>query len=203
MDFNGEKLMAESAWKFLRSNTTATIKFGEHTRDISYVISKTGELIIPAMVAMLQPCDTIMFVPEYSEGCMEMHVSLRQFIETGDDGLLADRWNVYHGDSPEVQWARVTIDAARFHEMFIDGESLCRENILAEVEGALCKELNAECKEKVRALCVAKTLVTIEDPVVVGVDQFGIDVRAAFGIVRVPADSVLTSADDVHAMFAH
>jgi hypothetical protein len=203
MDFNEEKLIAESAWKFLRSNTTATIKFGEHTRDISYAISKTGELIIPAMVAMLQPCDTVMFVPEYSEGCMEMHVSLQQFIATGDDGLLADRWNVYHGDSPEVQWASVIIDAARFHGMFIDGESFCRENILAEIEGALCKELNAECKEKVRALCVAKTLVTVEDPVVVGVDQFGIDVRAAFGIVRVPADSVLTSADDVHAMFAH
>jgi hypothetical protein len=203
MDFNEEKLIAESAWKFLRSNTTATIKFGEHTRDISYVISKTGELIIPAMVAMLQPCDTIMFVPEYSEGCMEMHVSLRQFIETGDDGLLADRWNVYHGDSPEVQWARVTIDAARFHEMFIDGESLCRENILAEVEGALCKELNAKCKEKVRALCTAKTFVTVEDPVVVGIDQFGIDVRAAFGIVRVPSDAVITSADDVHAMFTN
>jgi len=203
MDFNEEKLIAESAWKFLRSNTTATIKCGEHTRDISYAISKTGELIIPAMVAMLQPCDTVMFVPEYSEGCMEMHVSLQQFIATGDDGLLADRWNVYHGDSPEVQWASVIIDAARFHGMFIDGESFCRENILAEIEGALCKELNAECKEKVRALCVAKTLVTVEDPVVVGVDQFGIDVRAAFGIVRVPADSVLTSADDVHAMFAH
>jgi hypothetical protein len=202
MDFNKEKLIAESAWKFLRSNTTATIKFGEHTRDISYAISKTGELIIPAMVAMLQPCDTVMFVPDYSEGCMEMHVSLRQFIANGDDGLLADRWNVYHGDSPEVQWASVTIDAARFHEMFIDGESLCRENILAEIEGALCKELNAKCKEKVRALCVAKTLVNVEDPVVVGVDQFGIDIRAAFGIVRVPADAVLTSANDVHAMLA-
>ena len=105
----------DSAWAFLRSNTTATVSFGEYTHDVSYIICPTGELVIPAMVAMLQPCDTIMFVPEYSNDCMEMHVSLRQFFDTGEDGLLADRWNVYHGESPDVQWALVDIDAARFH----------------------------------------------------------------------------------------
>ena len=202
MDLNEEQSMSESAWKFLRSNTTATIKFGEHTRNLSYVIAKTGELIIPAMVAMLQPCDTVMFVPDYSDDCMELHVSLRQFFATGEDGLLSDRWNVYHGESPDVQWAMVDIDAARFHDMFIDGESMCRENCLAEIEPALCKELNATYKDAVRNLCSENTSVDVFDPVVVGVDSLGLDVRASFGIIRVTANTDLTSVNDVYAMLA-
>jgi hypothetical protein len=143
-----------------------------------------------------------MFVPDYSDDCMELHVSLRQFFATGEDGLLSDRWNVYHGESPDVQWAMVDIDAARFHDMFIDGESMCRENCLAEIESALCKELNATYKDAVRNLCSENTSVDVVDPVVVGVDSLGLDVRASFGIVRVTADTVLASANDVFAMLA-
>tara|TARA_B100000959_G_scaffold286646_1_gene366256 strand:- start:1493 stop:2104 length:612 start_codon:yes stop_codon:yes gene_type:complete len=196
-----EQQASDSAWAFLRSNTTATLKFGEHTHDVSYVICSTGELVIPVMVAMLQPCDTVMYVPDYSNDCMEMHISLRQFLAQGDGGLLADRWNVYHGASPDVQWALVDIDAARFHEMFIDGEGLCRENILADVEPAVCKELNSNRVDSVRSVCLAKTNVEVKNPVVVGVDSLGIDVRAPFGIVRVLATEPFTSLDDVLSLF--
>ncbi|MBC8202118.1 MAG: hypothetical protein H8E86_08730 [Planctomycetes bacterium] len=193
-----EDKITDAAWAFLRGNTTATIKFGEHTNDVSYVICPSGELVIPAMVAMLQPCDIIMYVPDYSEDCMEIHVSLHKFDDSGKGGLLSDRWNVYHGDSPDVQWALVDIDAARFHEMFIDGEGLCRENPLAEFENSICKQIN-ENTEYIRGLCLSKTNVDVTDPVVVGVDPLGIDVRAPFGIVRIIADSAFTSAHDLLA----
>lgn len=196
-----EAKITDAAWAFLRGNTTATIKFGEHSKDVSYVICPSGELVIPAMVAMLQPSDTIMYVPDYSEDCMEMHVSLRQFSGTGESGILADRWNVYHGDSPDVQWALVDIDAARFHEMFIDGEGLTRENPLAEIEHSICKQINAN-KEAIRSICLAKTNVDVTDPVVVGVDPLGLDVRAPFGIVRVPTDTPFATSDDVLAFAA-
>jgi hypothetical protein len=196
-----EAKITDAAWAFLRGNTTATIKFGEHSNDVSYVICPSGELVIPAMVAMLQPCDTIMYVPDYSEDCMEMHVSLRQFSSVGDGGLLTDKWNVYHGDSPDVQWAIVDIDAARFHEMFIDGQWLCRENSLIDVEHSICKQINQN-KKAIRSICLAKTNVDVTEPVVVGVDPLGLDVRAPFGIVRVPTDSPFTSSQDVLAFVA-
>ncbi len=202
MDSFDEKQIADSAWEFLRSNSTATVKFGEHSHDLSYVIASTGELIIPAMVAMLQPCDIVMFVPEYCDNCMEMHVSLQQFLPTGEQGMLADRWNVYHGDSPDVQWALVAIDMARFHEMFVDGESLCRENPLAETEASVCKELNMQRKDAVRATCLAKTNVSVKEPVVIGIDPLGVDIRAPFGVVRIPTLEPFASADDVLSMFS-
>jgi len=196
-----EQQASDAAWAFLRSNSTATLKFGEHTHDVSYVICSTGELVIPAMVAMLQPNDTIMFVPDYSEDCMEIHVSLRQFKPTGDDGILADRWNVYHGKSPDVQWALVDIDAARFHEMFIDGEALLRENPLSVIEPSLCKNINTNFKDNLRQVCFERTKVEVTDPVVVGIDPLGIDVRAPFGIVRVPAHEPFVTPADVLAIF--
>ena len=202
MDFSNEAKISDAAWSFLRSNTTATLKFGEHTHDLSYVISPTGALVIPAMIAMLQPCDTVMFIPDYSEDCMEMHVSLCQFSPTGEQGVLADRWNVYHGESPDVQWALVDIDAARYHEMFIDGETLCRENPLVDIEPSVCKELNTQHQDAVRATCFAKTNVDVKEPFVVGVDPLGVDIRAPFGIVHIPTSVPFASPEDVFALFA-
>ncbi len=200
MDMYDEKKAGDAALAFLRNNSTATLKFGDNTRDVAYIIAPDGRLVVSAMIAMLQPCDTVMFVPEYIDDCMEMHVSLRQFEESGDTGILADRWQVYHGEPPDVQWAVVDIDAARFHEMFIDGEFLCRENPLAEIEDSLCKQLNSD-KDLLREVCESKTSVSVTDPLVVGVDSFGIDVRAPFGIVRIPAASLFEKPDDVLALF--
>jgi len=200
MDIYDEKKAGDAAWAFLRSNSTATVKFGENTRDVAYIVAPDGRLIISAMVAMLQPCDIVMFVPEYIDDCMEMHVSLHQFEEDGDAGILADRWQVYHGEPPDVQWAVVDIDAARFHEMFIDGEALCRENPLAEIEISLCKQLNSD-KNILREVCESKTNIAVTNPFVVGVDSLGLDVRAPFGFGRIPAASPFAAADDVLAWF--
>lgn len=200
MEEYDEKQAADGAWSFLRSNSTASISFGENNVNVSYIIIPDGRLVIPAMVAMLQPCDMVMYVPEYADGCMEMHVSLEQFEETGENGTFADRWQVYHGEPPDTQWAFVDIDAARFHEMFIDGEALCRENKFATFEHALCKTLN-EHQDVIRKVCVSKTNVEVTNPFVVGVDPLGIDIRAPFGIVRIPADSPFTSSEDVLGYF--
>jgi hypothetical protein len=200
MEEYDEKQAANNAWAFLRSNSTASLSFGENNFETSYIIIPDGRLVISAMVAMLQPCDMVMYVPEYADGCMEMHVSLEQFKEDAENGGFADRWQVYHGEPPDTQWAFVDIDAARFHEMFIDGESLLRENALSAFEHTLCKTLN-EHQDVVRKVCTSKTNVEVTNPFVVGVDPLGIDIRAPFGIVRVPADCPFDSSEDVLGFF--
>ena len=200
MEEYDEQQAADGAWAFLKSNSTASISFGENNVNVSYIIISDGRLVIPAMIAMLQPSDMVMYVPEYADGCMELHVSLEQFEETGENGTFADRWQVYHGEPPDTQWAFVDIDAARFHEMFIDGEALRRENIFATIEQTLCRTLN-EHQDVVRKVCALTTNVEVTNPFVVGVDSLGIDIRAPFGIVRIPADSPFTSAEDVLGFF--
>ncbi|MBT4585137.1 MAG: hypothetical protein HOC93_08680 [Phycisphaerae bacterium] len=196
MEEYDEQQVSEAAWKFLRSNTTGTLRFGEHLHDVSYVFGNDGLMIITAMVAMLQPQDMVMYVPEYAEDCMEMHVTLEQFSEEGSGGVFADRWQMYHGEPPDIQWAKVTIDAARFHEMFIDGEGLHKENDFACDEPSLCKKLNGDIPKLITG-CKRIAGIEVEAPVVVGVDPLGIDVRARFGIVRLAAELPFAKASDV------
>lgn len=193
--YDEQKAMDE-AWKFLRRNTTATLRFGEHLQDVSYVLCHDGGMVIPVMVAMLQPQDMVMYVPEYAEDCMEMHVSLEQFSEEGEGGACVDRWQMYHGEPPDVQWAKVVIDAARFHEMFVDGEGLQRANELAKDETVLCKEANSDSANLTR-VCAKVSNVEVASPTMVGIDPLGIDIRARFGIVRLEPEVPFVGKEQV------
>ena len=197
MEEINEQAIRDVAWAFLRCNSTASLRFGEHLHNIVFAIGHQGEIVISAMYAMLQPCDTILYVPDYSEDCMEMHVSIRQFSEHGEEGHLADRWQVYHGTPPDVQWAILEVDAARFHEMFIDGEGLQRENPFASEEPALCKQLNTSHQAQVVKACSTNTHVDVKNPLVVGIDPLGIDVRASHGIIRIQFETELHNTSDV------
>lgn len=175
----------ESAIDFVRGNSRAVIRFDSHIESIKYVVAPDGRLIAPVMVAMLSAADTILFVPDDREGAMELMVTLVQFEETGEDGALADRWRIYHGEPPDVRWAHMIIDAARFQGLFIDGEAFSEPNPLAKGEGGLCREINKGHQAALRKLCAERGNMSVENPVMVGVDPRGIDVRAAFDIVRV------------------
>ena len=76
---------------------------------------------------------------------------------------------------------------------FVDGQALARANPFAAQEPALCKELNAHCREAVAraALAASSGGHKLVDPKVVGVDPWGIDVRAQLGIARIPAGTPL------------
>ncbi|MDP7008889.1 MAG: hypothetical protein QGI78_04885 [Phycisphaerales bacterium] len=201
MDEYNESQVADDTWKFLRGNSTATLRFGEHLHEVSYVFCNDGTMVIPAMVAMLQPQDMVMYVPEYAEDCVEMHVTLEQFSEEGIGGVYADRWQMYHGESPDVQWARVTIDAARFHEMFVDGAGLHRENEFANEEPAMCKQLNTNPKELIH-VCKGSVGVDVASPLLVGVDPFGLDIRARFGIVRLEPEKPFANTQEVQSFIS-
>tara|TARA_X000000368_G_scaffold400396_1_gene372227 strand:- start:784 stop:1401 length:618 start_codon:yes stop_codon:yes gene_type:complete len=200
MEHYDEQQAADFAWSFLRSNSTASLKFDDNMHDVDYIITYDGRLVISVMVAMLQPCDTVMFVPEYVNDCMEMHVSLTQFTEVGIGGYWADRWQVYHGEPPDVQWAYVEIDAVRFHETFIDGEAVPQAHAFSDDENALCKILNLHL-DQVKCICTEVTGVKVAAPFVVGVDALGVDIRAPFGIVRIPCKQPFKSSECVYAYF--
>ena len=51
-------------------------------------------------------------------------------------------------------------------------------------------------------MCLSKTNIDVTNPLVVGVDPLGVDIRAPFGIVRVQADVPFASLEDVQSFFA-
>lgn len=185
----------EAAYAFLRAHTRGELRFDEHIRSIGYVIEADGRLVAPVMAAMLASVDTVLFVPGFAEGAMELQVTLQEFNERAE-GAHADRWRIHHGDPPDVRWAFFLVDGARHDGSVLEGETLVRPNPLSGVEPALCLETNEEHTADLRALCVQRADIDIEQPVMVAIDPLGIDVRGRFDVIRIPADEPMTTADD-------
>jgi hypothetical protein len=188
--------IVDDARAWLRGHSTADIRFDEHFRPIRYVVEPDGRLVAPVMVAMIQSMDTVLFIPEVEQDAMEVQVTLEPFDEHGPEGHLADRWRIHHGEPPDVNWAHLHIDAARFQGMVLDGDALMRPNPLAGDEAHLCRHMNADHTDDLRNLCRHVAGIGVQDPVMVAIDPLGIDVRGRFEVIRILAAEPMATADD-------
>ena len=185
----------EQALVHLHSWSSGDLRFDDHLRSIRYVFAPDGRIVAPVMVAMLQAVETVLHVPVADESAMEVLVTAVEFEESGPHGALADRWRIYHGDPPDVRWAIMDLDLARFHGMVIDGEGLQDGNPLAALEPALCGELNRDHQRGVQATIQRLLDVQAEDPRVVGIDPRGIDVRTRFDVLRLNVEAEVGDPD--------
>ncbi len=191
-----ERQAAKDAYRFLRSHTTGDLRFDERFRLLRYVIGPDGRLVAPVMFAMLEASDPALFVPEDIDNAMELLVSLTEFEPDGPFGALTDRWRIYHGDPEDMQWATIHLDTARFQEQVVDGEALIQANPLAEDEARLCRQINDDHRAELRQVCQVIAHAQVENPMLVGVDRLGFDVRRRFDVLRVDAPQPMTTAAD-------
>ena len=191
-----ERQAAKDAYRFLRSHTTGDLRFNERFRLLRYVIGPDGRLVAPVLPAMLEATYTALFVPEDIDSAMELLVSLTEFEPDGPFGALTDRWRIYHGDPEDMQWASIHLDTARFQEQVIDGEALVQANPLAEDEARLCRQINDDHRAELRQVCQVIAHAQVEDPMLVGVDRLGFDVRRRFDVLRVDAPRPMNTAAD-------
>jgi hypothetical protein len=94
----------------------------------------------------------------------------------------------------------MTIDAARFEGLFIDGEAFAESNPFSSGESGLCREINTKHIDELRRFSEKRGPMRIEQPVMVGADPRGIDVRAAFDVVRVRFEREANSIDEARSM---
>ncbi len=186
----------DDAIAFLRSNLCGTLRFESDFVPIKIVIDQDGCLIASVMAAMLQSFDTTLYLPDENVCGLHLEVSLEEFQPKGEDALRCDRWQIYHGEPPDVRWARMSIDAARFDSLFIDGEAMMRPNPLAACSNHVVRAVNAN-RPALRRFCAERAGLEIEEPILVGVDPFGFDVRRAFDIVRVESEDLLENEQDL------
>ena len=127
---------------------------------------------------------------------MQLQVTLEEIQDRGEHAVACDRWRIYHGEPDDVRCARITIDAAKFRGLVFDGIALMRPNPLADIEPKLCRRINAEMRETLKAAVASVASLDVEDPRLVGVDPLGFDVRGRFDVVRLPADPPISDGDD-------
>lgn len=201
MAWMSEQQAADDAYRFLRRNTTGDLRFDEQWSPLRYVVGPQGQLVAPVSYAMLESVDTVLFVPEFREGAMEVQVTLEPLDPDGPHGGLTDRWRIYHGEPQEARWAVVDIDAARYHEWVIDGVALLRSNPIGADEARLCRHINEERRDELRRVCRTFASADVKDPMVVGVDPCGFDVRRRFDVIRLEAPEAMETAGDVERVF--
>ena len=170
---------------FLHGHLSGFIRFDGDRVAIKVIVANDGHLVAPVMESMLRSVETVLELPDDGDESLQVMVTLERMDPEGEHAGLCDRWRAYHGDPEDVRWARMQIDASRFREWFVDGEALMVANPLAAEEMSLLKALNAQPRNFLKAFCTTSRL-PCENPIAVGLDDAGIDVRRAHDVVRLP-----------------
>lgn len=155
------------------------------------VASETGGTVTISMHRDLDEADHWSFAaPQELDPAIEL--SLEPAHGSGNSlpeptGIEADRWLAYHGSTPpKCRLVSLAVVFARFADengrtRVTDG--VLTPNPLRQHVPALCKAINAD-KAKLADACARLTGVRPQSPVAVGVDEWGVHVKAAFDVLR-------------------
>ncbi len=188
------------AYHWLRGNLAGFIRFDGERIPIKIAPLPDGRFVASVMVAMQIAADTVLELPDDGDADLHLMVSLEKFDERTEPNGCADRWRTYHGDPPDVNWAWITIDAAKFQGYFIDGEVFHRPNTLEKGGSTISRMLNQTKLDAIRAAIRTQFRIDAADPVVVGVDPDGFDVRRQIDVLRLNAPAGTVISDEKSAL---
>jgi hypothetical protein len=159
--------------------------------DIRFVLDgRGGAMVFPLSRPMLELDEFVVFVPDESpdDGGDRLELQVELLTDDAVDEVLRDRHFAYHDRDRGGVWVRAQILAGRFGSAIIDGGALAPTNLLAPIESGLCRACNAD-KPRLAAACFAHRRVRATEVTAVGVDNFGVDVRIALGVLRLEFDA--------------
>lgn len=199
MDDTGTNTLRR-ARSLLRSHTTGTLLCDGTPTPVRYIVDpSSGGLVLCVEQDMLGADDCVLAVPEDSFSCpMRVNISVEEMAES----ISSDRYIAYHLRQDRPVWARGTISFAKIDSGGVaDGEALMTPNPLLDAIPQLCKRLNAD-RKALREVCRLLTKADIENPIAVGVDEEGSDIRAEFGVVRMSWPGPVEDADECERVIA-
>ncbi|MEN0020364.1 MAG: hypothetical protein AAF747_05730 [Planctomycetota bacterium] len=199
----------ESAAAAVRSDTHATALADGRPSNVKLVIgARTGRVVFPFDRRDMRASEWVLWQPEERHGATQLLLGdVREPNDADQPALM--RWSAYHGDpvsgSGSAGWVSAVIESVRIGSDIFDGEELPIVNTLAADESAICRSLN-ERSEHVGDAIARLAGKRPASPVVVGADQFGVDVRGRFTVSRLAFDRPANDADDaavlIEAMLA-
>jgi hypothetical protein len=184
-DDSAEEAALKRALRLIADNREGKVAFEEHVVPMTFIRApKSGHLLASVPVALLMADEIVLYVPDETDDALQLLLTAEQVEESS----LTDRHAAYFPEPDHVRWAELYIDAGRLNEYVFDGDALMTPNPLAPCEVSLIKALNAD-RDALRAATAARANREVTEPVAVGVDPLGADIRARFGIVRLPFES--------------
>lgn len=162
-----------------------SLAFHERRAEVRFVVEAgTGRLVMPVEPTLARGDGEEMTLWMPAESGWDVHAALvTSLIDRPEACEAVDRWAAYHGRTSLTAWARCRVEGLKSRDHVWDGESVEAPNPLGRAEYALIRRVNADLPGLVLA-CKRHAAAALADPLCVGVDPFGIDVRARFGIIR-------------------
>jgi len=182
----------------LRRHRTGDLLADGTPTPVRFIIDgRSGAFVLPAERSFFEADETVLWIPRERYESFQVLVRLEPLEHEFDEAK--DRYLAYHGKHEAYRWARASIESARREGVVSDADELMRVNLLHAEETRLCKLLNAD-KDRLARLCEDMVKTRPRDPVAVGVDEDGIDVRASVGVMRLEMPRRARNADDAEAM---
>lgn len=165
----------------VRRHHEGTLLTGDRAVRVRFIIEGScGKLVMPVERWVLDNVDAALFLPEERRDALQVLV---EFDDAEPSGGAQDRWSAYHGEARERHWGGARITGLRREDEVCEAAEITPTNALRSAESRLLKLLNAQ-RSVLPAVCERLAGVTVPDACAVGIDPYGIDVRARFGIVR-------------------
>lgn len=150
---------------------------------------------MPVHADVLLQDDLTLFIPEETDDALQL---LGEPVEIDPARHAAcDRYVACFGRPEFTHWMLLDLESVRRLEVVVDAAEIARSNPLASFEAALCRGLNAR-PDLLGAACRAALGTAPAAPVAVGVDPFGVIVRARFGVMRLEFEGEALSPNDAH-----
>jgi hypothetical protein len=165
----------------VRRHHEGTLLTGERAVRVRFVIDGAcGKIVMPVEGWVLDSVDAALFLPEERADALQL---LIEFDAEEPGGAAQDRWSAYHGDARERHWGAARIAGLRREDEVCEGAGITPTNALRGAESRLLKLLNSQ-RSVLPLVCEQLARVNVPDACAVGIDPYGIDIRARFGIVR-------------------
>lgn len=173
--------------RLLRTYHEGTLQYLERRAEVRFVVeAATGQLLLPVESALANSGeDMVIWCPR--EDDWEVQISfLARVVDRPESLEGTDRWLAYHaasGMASKMTWVRGEIEGLKTRDAVYGPEDCVAANPLGRGEYALIKRMNAD-RDALSHAVKRHHGITPADPLCVGVDPWGVDVRARFGIVR-------------------
>jgi hypothetical protein len=152
----------------------------------------TRRPVFPAPPGALEATDLTLHIPEDEPGALHLLGKPVELDPNRDEAC--DRYLFYFGKPRWSRFAAITIDHIKTVDLVIDGDEAMIENPLRRIEPTLCRLANRD-PQAVATLCQRRANVNPSNPKLVGIDPYGLDIRAEFGPIRIELDAIVSSED--------
>lgn len=184
----------------LRSHHRADLLYGERVFAGRFVLDQVAaRLVLPSPPDAAHADEHTVMIPRDDDDA----VQVLAIYETLDPRAepACDRYLAYHGVPHGLSWTAFRMEAIKWRGAVVDGTQLQLRSDLHADEPRLVRELNAD-RERLAAACRRVRGERIDEPLAVGVDADGVDVRHRFGVLRLGFDAPAANAAEADERIA-